>query len=725
MKFLTFKIKFLTFKVCAIIVIVALSCKGPPSNLADQVTIYRDTWGIPHIYGETDAAAVYGFIYAQCEDDFPRIELNYIKAMGLLAQVEGESQVYHDLRAKMFITKSEAMHAYESSPEWLKELCIAWSDGINHYLDEHTEVEPKLIHHFEPWMPMFFSEGSISSNILRVDIAGIESMYSDSLLFSKSTAISSRKPPSGSNGIAIKGNKINSGNAMLLINPHTSFYFRGEAHVESKEGLSTYGAYTWGQFFFYQGFNENLGWMHTTSDVDVIDQYIESFIKQDGLFYVHNDSLKPVEVTNVKIPYSSINGLRTKEFKIYKTHHGPVTHLNEANEPVTTALMIDPSKALQQSFLRNKASTFNEFKEVLDYRANSSNNTVYADKEGNIAFYYGNFVPRRKSSTNFSDEVDGSDIMNDWNGKHEVDELVQVVNPPNDWVQNCNSTPFTSAGKYSPDPKNYPSYMALDIENYRGIHAINLLEKAESLTLDDFIDLAYDPYLPYAEEKITDFIQAAKRQNLNDKELQSAIEIMETWDYKADIKSVALSIFLYHEDVIYDTYSHLGFKNDLAWMKHYQNEVSDSKKMEILKKSLNMIKNDFGRWNIEWGEIMRYQRLNEIIDLQYSDSLPSIPIGYAPSYMGALATFEPSYESDTKLRYGESGNSFVAVIQFGDTLLAKSVLVGGQSGDPSSRHFDDQIELYAKGQFKDVLFYLKDIKSNLEAEYKPGRKNVK
>ncbi|NNL82964.1 MAG: acylase, partial [Winogradskyella sp.] len=255
-------------RVCAFLLfLIVLSCNSvdkPKSEIdqwqeqANNITIIRDNYGVPHIYGKTDADAVFGLLYAQCEDDFNRVEQNYIWATGRLAEVEGEQALYSDLRANLFMTEDEAKAYYNDSPEWLKELCQAFADGINYYLHTHPEVEPRLLTRFEPWMPMYFSEGSIGGDIERVSTRKLRTFYEGQLELQPHNAVAAvhndvESEPAGSNGIAISGKLTESGNPILLINPHTSFFFRGEVHAVSEEGLNAYGAVTWGQFFIYQG----------------------------------------------------------------------------------------------------------------------------------------------------------------------------------------------------------------------------------------------------------------------------------------------------------------------------------------------------------------------------------------------------------------------------------------------------------------------------------------
>ena len=446
-------------------------------NHRDESTeIIRDDFGIPHIYGKTDADAVFGMLYAQCEDDFNRVERNYIWAIGRLAEVEGEKALYSDVRANLYMTQEEAILNYENSPKWLQELCIAFADGINFYLKNHPEVTPKLITHFEPWMPMYFSEGSIGGDIERVSTEKIRDFYGPQTN-SKKLAISDGlirlkdDEPRGSNGFAIGGKKTASGNAMLLINPHTSFFFRGESHVVSEEGLNAYGATTWGQFFIYQGFNEKTGWMHTSTGTDIIDEFKETIVKtNDKTHYKYGEKLIPIDSIQVSLNYATNTGISSKDFTLFRTHHGPITH-SEGNHWISTALMWSPIKALKQSFTRTKKSNHNEFHEMMDIRTNSSNNTVYADADGTIAYYHGNFIPVRDEKFDYTKPVDGSNPATDWNGLHKLEENIFVKNPPTHWIQNCNSTPFSisrvvdAAGRLAKRRRRHlqPTYSSLPL----------------------------------------------------------------------------------------------------------------------------------------------------------------------------------------------------------------------------------------------------------------------
>lgn len=695
---------------------------------AANITIIRDDFGVPHIYGKTDADAVFGLLYAQCEDDFNRVEQNYIWAIGRLAEVEGEEALYSDLRAQLFMTKEEAIANYESSPDWLKKLCNAFADGANYYLYTHPDVKPRLLTRFEPWMPMYFSEGSIGGDIERVSTKGIKAFYEggESLSLNEyGDGLVHDDPfaePKGSNGMAISGKLTASGDAMLLINPHTSFFFRGEVHAVSEEGLNAYGAVTWGQFFIYQGFNEKTGWMHTSTYTDVIDEFVEIVEEKEGkMMYKYGEEMREVKTLEVSLKYKDGDGLKEKKFPMYRTHHGPITHKIDSKW-VATALMWEPVKALSQSYTRTKLNGHEAFREMMNTRTNSSNNTVYADAEGNIAYYHGNFVPKRDVQFNYAQPIDGSNPATDWQGLHTVDESIVILNPPNGWIQNCNSTPFTAAAEYSPKKADYPYYMSIDRENFRGIHAIRLLTGRSGYTLDNLIELAYDPVLPAFEVLIPGVVAAYDQSSPKDPDLAAPIEVLRKWDFKTSAESVAMSLaHFYGTRYLKDGVAPEGL-NEIDLFNYYAKESPIEERLSIFKATIKQVSEDFGQWDTPWGEINRYQRLNGDIVQDFDDSKPSLAVGLASGRWGALAAFGARGVQNTKRLYGTRGNSFVAVVEFGEKVKAKSMLAGGQSGDPDSPHFADQAQRYADVKFKDVAFYRADVEKRSEVTYQPGKR---
>ncbi len=696
---------------------------------AKQVTITRDTWGVPHIYGKTDADVVFGLLFTQCEDDFGRVEENYITAIGRLAEIEGESALYHDLRARLFLDSAQAVAIYRKSPVWMKSLLDAFADGTNYYLYTHPNVKPKLLTRFEPWMPLLFSEGSIGGNISAVSVDRIKAFYEQRKFTSSTTDVNPYERESiGSNGFAIAPNKSATKNALLLINPHTSFYFRSEVQMVSQAGLNAYGAVTWGQFFVYQGFNENCGWMHTTSYADSMDEYLETIEKKgDAYVYKHGSDTKPVRAQKVRLPYKSGKGVAYKEFTMYFTQHGPIAGETDGKW-IAIDMMNAPLNALSQSYLRTKATGYDSYKQVMRLNGNASNNTVFADKNGTIAYWHGNFMPRRDPKFDWEQPVDGANPATDWKGLHLVEDIVQVRNPASGWIQNCNATPFTVSGTSSPDPKKYPAYMAPDAQNYRGINADRVLSHKSIFTLDTLIAAANDPHLAAFDDLLPPLLnawQTVSGETVNQRpELTEAMQILKSWDRNYGTASVGQTLAIYWAEKLQRMARSRAtadqHMDNMGLMAMTTQNTSAQEKITALAEVLADLTRDFGTWKLPWGDVNRYQRLTGKTQESYDDSQASIPVGFTSSAWGSLAAYAAKTYPGTKKRYGSVGNSFVAVVEFGKRITARSVVTGGQSSKPGTVHFTDQAPLYCTGQFKDVLFYPEDVQKHVERTYHPG-----
>ena len=694
-------------------------------KLSQQVTIIRDNWGIPHIYGKTDADAVFGLLYAQCEDDFKRVEMNYIEKLGRLAEIKGQSVLYNDLEIRLLLDADEAKSDYKKAAPWLKKLLNAYADGINFYLYNHPEVKPALLTHFEPWYPLLWTDGSIGAiSTADLSVGELKAFYSGNT--DKIAYLEKEKDmQTGSNGFALAPSKTASGKSILYINPHTTFYFRPEVQVHSEEGLNVYGAVTWGQFFIYQGFNENCGWMHTSSNVDVADLFAEKVVtKNKKLFYEYDKKLMPMVEKTITINYLEKGKLIPKKFQTYFTNHGPIMAKREGKW-ISLKSNNRSMNSLVQSWRRTKSKSFDEYKMAMDLKANTSNNTVYADKEGNIAYWHGNYIPIRDQNLNWSKVMDGTTAATEWKGLHHVNETVHLYNPANGWLQNCNSTPFSVAGVDSPKKENYPQYMAPDGESFRGINAVRLLSKGNDYTLDKVIADGYDTKLSVFEVLIPSLL-AVFEKNINPlyNDLAEPMAILKNWDYYAKENSVATTLAnewaFKLNPIIQKTYVNEGELDQVENTKIFANNGTTEQMLPQLQQVIAELRTKFGSWQIPWGEINRFQRTSGNIDLTYNDNLESLPMGNASGLWGCLPAFKSNYQKDTKKRYGSNGNSFVCVVEFGDKIKAKSLLAGGNSGNPESKHFNDQAEMYRKGQFKDVLFYKEDVLKNAERTYHPG-----
>lgn len=700
---------------------------------AQRVTILRDSWGIPHVFGKSDADAVFGLLYAQAEDDFNRIELNYINALGRLAEVEGEKEVWRDLRMKLYITPQAMQAKYAASPAWLRELMVGFADGLNFYLARHPEVKPKLITHFEPWMALGFSEGSIGGDIESIDLKQLEAFYGqpqNGATPSMAMALASPADkgfdpePRGSNGFAIAPARSASGHALLLINPHTSFYFRPEVHVVSEQGLNAYGAVTWGQFFVYQGFNERAGWMHTSGGGDVIDEYLETVVEKKGKWYYrYEGAWKPLRAVRVELPYKTPAGMARKTVTAWFSHHGPVVRKLDGKW-VSVRMMDEPLKALTQSFSRTKAGNYAAFRDTMQLRTNSSNNTVYADADGTIAYFHGNFIPRRNPAIDFTHPVDGSTAATEWQGLHAIDDTITLKNPASGYILNTNNWPFASSGASSPRQADFPRYMWALPENARGVHAIKVLKDQGHFTLDSLIATAYDSYLtefePLIPKLVADWEALAPTDPLKI-QLAPQVAALRNWNLRFAVDSVPTSVAVYWGQQMIAAAAPAARAQEIPVADFIISGIGAAERLQALARATAKLSTDFGSWQTPWGAINRFQRLSGDVEQKYDDSKPSWPVPFASATWGSLAAFGMSAKQTTKRIYGDRGNSFVAVVEFGPKLKARSILAGGESADPASKHFTDQAEMYSKGEFKEVLFYREDIEKNLERKYHPGQ----
>ena len=755
---------------------------------ARQVQIVRDNWGIPHIYGKTDADVVFGLMYAECEEAFSRVEKNYLEVMGRQAEAYGESYLHNDVQMRLIYDSAQAVADYQHSPAWMRKLLEAFADGINYYLYKHPGTRPLVLRHWQPWYALMFTDGSVaatSTGSVNVDetwdfynkykvqatvkpkkahVSDVEKMIledrgilppkqepelesgaedqgqgpdrsgpvdhgvdipSPEVRPASSDVADDVDRETGSNGFAIAPSLTANGNALLYINPHVPYYFRMEVHLVSEEGLNTYGAVTWGQFFVYQGFNEHCGWMHTSSYADVADLYAEQVVKDgDAWSYLYEGKAKPVVVRPFTVWYKKDDQLLSQVVTGVFTSHGPV--VAERDEKWLSLREYNRSlPALEEAWQITKASTFAAYKESMDLRANTTNNTVYADDRGNIAYWHGNFIPRRDTSYDWSRPVDGSISATEWNGLHELDDIVHMYNPASGWIQNCNSTPFSLSGSSSPRRQDYPYYMAPDGENFRALNAARLLSNVRHMTLDSLIAKGYDTYLTAFDVMLPVLFASYEKADDSLKQaLAEPMNVLKQWDRRSSVHSIGTSLAIEWGMAMIKYAPPVQLPEDGSYaVRNVKAEVTGATAEQQLRELLTVVmslQQRFGTWKVAWGDLCRYQRLTGKINETYDDAQPSLPVGLTSSLFGALPSVQSRVMAGTKKRYAYSGNSFIAAVEFGKKVHAKSIVTGGESSDPSSPHFADQADGLLQGKFKEVLFYKEDVMKHAERKYHPG-----
>jgi acyl-homoserine-lactone acylase len=700
---------------------------------AQQVTITRDTWSIPHIHGKTDADAVFGMMYAQCEDDFSRVQSNLLDALGWKARADGEAAIWADLREQLWIDPAVLQQDYAQSPAWLQQLMHAWADGLNWYLATHPEVNP-VIQHYEPWMALSFTEGSIGGDITRVELAPLAKFYGADP--ATTIALAQTIPPTwvdpiGSNGIAIAPKLSADGHALLLINPHVTFNFRTESQMSSDAGLNAYGASTWGQFFIYQGFNPHIGWMHTSTGVDAVDEFAETIAHKDGkYFYKFGDKELPVTTRDIAINYRKPDGsMGTRHFTAYFTKAGAIV-ASEHGKWIAEALMNRPVPALEQSWLRTKATDLASYMKVAELKANSSNNTIFADAKGEIAFLAPQFIPKRDNAFDYLQPVDGSNPATAWQGLTPLADMPSVVDPASGWVMNTNNWPYSAAGPDSPRRADFPQYMDSFGENARGIHATRMLTGARDFTVAKLIADDFDSYLPAFARLIPillkDYAGLPARDPLK-AGLAGPIGVLRHWDDRWGTASIPTTLAVLWGDRLWNEVAPAALASgrdahttDLREINYIADKATSRQRLDALLQVTNQLTGDFGYWGVPWGQINRYQRLDDSLHPHFDDTKPSLAVPFTASRWGSLAASNAHRWPGTRRYYGNAGNSFVAVIDFGPKVSARAIHVGGQSGNPASPHFADQAQRYATGDLRTVYFWPDQIKAHAVRSYHPG-----
>ncbi|MBV9370662.1 MAG: penicillin acylase family protein, partial [Alphaproteobacteria bacterium] len=478
----------------------------------------------------------------------------------------------------------------------------------------------------------------------------------------------------------------------------------------------------WGQFFIYQGFNAHAGWMHTSSGVDSVDEFVETVAERGGrLVYRYGAEWRPVESSTVTIPYRTTGGrTAARTFTVYRTHHGPIVRA-EGGKWVAFAMMHKPVEALEQSFLRTKAHDYASFLKAAALRANSSNNTLFADDKGEIAYLHPQFVPARDDRFDYTKPVDGSDPATDWRGLLPLERVPHVVNPASGFVFNSNNWPWAAAGPGTLKPSDYPRYVETFGENPRGEHALMMLAGGRRFSLEGLRAAAYDSFQPAFARLLPGLVAAwdAAPAGAAKARLAPAVARLRSWDYRWDVASVPNTLANFWGDEMLRRVSEGRWGLGLTSYDAMERAPS-AVKLEALAAALDRLTRDFGRWEVPWGEVNRFQRVSAAIDHPFSDAGPSSPVGFSSARWGSLASFGAAPRNGSKKWYGTSGNSFVAVVEFGPRVRAVAVTAGGESGNPASQHFDDQAERYTTGNLRPVYFHPDQLQSHTERTYRPG-----
>ena len=682
-------------------------------KMARSVTIYRDNYSVPHVYGPTDASVIFGLTYARAEDEFSLMEEQYIEIIGKAAEVWGEEDLAFDIIMRAFEIAKLSKAEYEHASPRIRALCDAFADGMNYFLLKNPEVKPRLLTHFEPWF--VFASERLFWNLYTFWWLDLED---DDII----SAVSSLKKNTkgGCSAWAIGPSKSATGNAMLYADLQVSFEAPYEAHIHSDEGWNFSGVLHWWRGIIPQiGFNEYLGWDMTQNNPDFVDVYEETFDDPDKpLAYRYGDGYRTATEWTEKIKVKTENGIEERTFTIRKTHHGPILAQKNGKYLAIKLAKLEEGGALPQFYAMQKARNLKEFKEALAKNAVTNQNIVYADRDGNIFYIYYGVQPRRDPRFDWSKPVDGSNPDTEWKGFHSIDEMPQLLNPKSGYVQSSNSTPFTTSSEGSPERSKYPDYMVPhEVDTARARASRYILSRKDKFTFEEWAQSVSVSYLVEAEEKISEIIEEWERLNALDsaraEALSGPIAELRAWDRLSTVDSVPTTLFVLWYEKMY------GLSGIEEILGPRRAKPVAGQRIRLLKEVIDKLENDWGTWRVPWGEINRHQRRKEY---KFSDERVSLPVAAAPGRVGSQFSFTSHSDNKLKRRYATGGRAYAHVVEFGKRVNARSIIAYGQSRDPKSRHFFDQAPIFSKGQFKPAWFTLKEIKANLERAYHPGEK---
>lgn len=699
----------------------------------NNITIIRDNWGVPHVYGNTDADCAFGLMYAQCEDNFWQLEETFIHNLGRSSEMYGEKNLESDASVALFECVKKGKERYAHAGPLLKSLCNAAASAVNFYLYKHPAEEQRLLHHYEPWFFLVTSPTSPASH--GIEREEMKNNFAPAGKLSQESFISwLQQKESGSNTMALAPAKTTSGKSMLLINPHVSFFGDGqryEAHLISHQGLNVSGFAMFGDFYIWSGFNNNAGWSHTNTASDYEDVYLEHFNHPtDPSMYQYGMGYKKEIQWQDTLLYKDGGELKKKIFLFRKTHHGPIVAKHDSLWVTVKNASDNEGKYVLQSWMMSKAKNIKEFTAAINM-VQLTTNTSYADRFGNIAYWHGNAIPRRDPKYDWRSPVDGSDPGTEWKGMHTANEIVHVINPGTGWIQNCNTSPYQSSGEASPKKENHPLYMSYEEENFRSEEAKNLLSAVKKISYEGFQKLVVSNHLPMMANWLPQVINAFDKEGISHPglkvQLRDVVDTLRSWDYRYAVNSSAttLGVAFYYAYTDWIRLQGKGIsRRQPGRINHFTKTFSlpDSIAVQLLQNAKKDLIKNYGTAFIPWGEINRLQRIHSSGILEkFDDNKTSIPVAAVPGMMGSLFAFNTRTEPGQKKLYGISGSSYVAVVEFGKRIKAKSIHYFGTSADPGSAHYFDQASLYAQAKFKDAWFYKHDVLRHAERKYHPGQ----
>ena len=672
-----------------------ISCNPTDSSITENEILW-DTYGVPHIYATSDNDLYFMSAWGQMKNHGDLILKLYGEARGTSAEMWGEgfevNKALHHLGLY-----GQLQPAYDYLAPKYQEMLQSFAAGINAYADKHgQELDAK----YRKVLPV--TPNDIIAHSFRV--VNYEFLI-------RSTFLSNQKIEGGSNSWALSGSKTSTGNAMLVVNPHLPwgdlFIWHEQQFVTDEYNM--YGATLVGNPSITLGFNANVSWTHTVNTIDNTDLFQ---IKKQGDTYFLDDEYLPFEEQKYTIKTLQEDGtLKTDEFTRKRTKHGIVISETEDTAlAIRFAQMDEISPLIEQYDLMSKAKNLDDMKNALALKQMPFLNTVYADKEGNIMHHFGGLVPEKNGDWDkWQGVVSGDSSADIWTEYYESDELPVVVNPPSGWLQNSNDPPYINTLPTVLDPKDFASHIAPNNMRLRPQRAARLMHEEDSISFERLVALKHDNKAELAIRLHDDLL--ALKEETSDSLVLEAIDVMTQWDGSYDGTSLGALFF----NTFTNTWAfekrtspfQLGSLLKDPW--EYDDPINtpdgftdNAEMIDIIKKTVENHLKTYPTLEVPYGDYYKLQ----VGDLEY-------PATGGPQHLGVFRIMYARPNGEGQF-IGNFGDSFVLVLEMGEEINAKGLLTYGNSSNPDSKHYGDQLEMFSKNELRNIWFKQSDQEANLE-----------
>lgn len=676
-----------TFAVCSTLLLVAgfASAQRPA---AGKVVIHRDEWGVPYILGGTDNDAAFGLGYAMAEDRIEDLYKNIRTAIGRYSEAFGDEGDNVTTDYAMLVTKNaeRAKKTFAASPEAAQQLYTSFVNGIKAYEAAHPEKRPEYAIAIEPWHPLAIGQAMV----MRWPLGNIQDELNNTR---------NRDRTNGSNQWAVAKERTADGVPILLTDPHLTWegmavFF--EAHVFG-DPIQMQGFFIVGSPLLGLGHNGHVGWAATTGGPDTADIYEVKVNPNNPLQYEYDGEYRNAKLEFIQIP---IKGKAAEMRPAGYTHLGPL--FSEPNKETGTAYVgatpyLDSDKLGEQFYRMCLAKNNEEFYQAMGLNEYMDQNIMFADREGNIQYVRVGRVPIRPEGYDWTMAVPGDSSKTAWKGIHPIEDLVQIKNPPQGYMQNCNISPANMMLNSPMTPDKYPAdiyNVSWDSQNTRGQRALDLLSADSSVTVEDAIAICFDVTDVLADEwKLA--LENALKDSAATKALtpegKAAADTLLAWDSQFVKESTAAPIVMF-------------------WRQKVQGNVDENKllKKEPLSPEHNLVllqglsdtvsemKAKYGR-TVTWGDIHKVGRDGKFYPAD------GVVLG-SNNRTRTLFNVGAKEDKDTGVYIANNGTmSMALMIMRKDGIETYTITPWGQSADPKSPHHTDQAEkLYSQRKFKKI-----------------------